>query len=191
MLKSKEESENMKNKFLSVLLILLSIFLITACGKKDDDKVEVIKKEEVKKDDEVKLKELHCITELSSSNAVPTKFGVSFVQDQSTYDLVSGEATIIIDYTDDNTYSEEALKQALPKMKETFCSRDYFGENTTKSCDMTLDGKKISVTLEIDTDAFLTSAGIDKKTQLNADTLKNLRTSLEDSEATEYKCSIK
>ena len=181
----------MKNKFLSVLLILLSICLITACGKKDDDKVEVIKKEEVKKDDDVKLKELHCITELSSSNAVPTKFGVSFVQDQSTYDLVSGEATIIIDYTDDNTYSEEALKQALPKMKETFCSRDYFGENTTKSCDMTLDGKKISVTLEIDTDAFLTSAGIDKKTQLNADTLKNLRTSLEDSEATEYKCSIK
>ena len=191
MLKSKEESENMKNKFLSVLLILLSICLITACGKKDDDKVEVIKKEEVKQDDEVKLKELHCITELSSSNAVPTKFGVSFVQDQSTYDLVSGEATIVIDYTDDNTYSEEALKQALPKMKETFCSRDYFGENTTKSCDMTLDGKKISVTLEIDTDAFLTSAGIDKKTQLNADTLKNLRTSLEDSEATEYKCSIK
>ena len=182
----------MKKQFLSILLILLSICLVTACGKKDkDDEVKVIKKEEVKKDDEVKYKELHCITELTTNNSVPTKFGVTFVQDQSTYDLVSGEASIVIDYTDDNTYTEEALKQALPKMKEAFCSRDYFGEKTTKSCDMQLEGKKISVTLEIDTEAFLRGADIDKKTQLNADTLNNLRTSLEKSEATEYKCSIK
>ena len=181
----------MKKKFLSILLILLSICLVTACGKKDDDEVKVIKKEEVKKDDEVKYKELHCITELTANTSAPTKFGVTFVQDQSTYDLVSGEASIVIDYTDDNTYTEEALKQALPKMKETFCSRDYFGEKTTKSCDMKLEGKKISVTLEIDTEAFLRGADIDKKTQLNADTLNNLRTSLEKSEATEYKCSIK
>ena len=53
------------------------------------------------------------------------------------------------------------------------------------------ESKKISVTLEIDTEAFLIGADIDKKTQLNADTLNNLRTSLEKSEATEYKCSIK
>ena len=181
----------MTKKFLSILLILLSICLVTACGKKDkDDEVEVIKKEEVDKD-EIKYKELHCITELTTNNSVPTKFGVTFVQDQSTYDLVSGEASIIIDYTDDKTYSEADLKQALPKMKETFCSRDYFGDKTTKNCDMTLDGKKISVTLEIDTDAFLLGAGVDKKTQLNSETLNSLRKSLEDSEATDYKCSIK
>ena len=182
----------MKKRFIYIFLILLSLCLITACGKKkDNDKIEVIKSEEVKKD-EHKTKELTCKTDLSSSmqNQAESTFSVTFIQDQTTYDFTSGEATIIIDYTKSEDYTEEALKQNLDQMKTAFCAKDYFGEGTTKECDMQLDGKVINIQITIDTDAFLKAAGVEKN-QLNTKTLESLRTSLESGEAFEYKCSIK
>ena len=181
----------MNKKFIYIFLILLSLCLVTACGKKDDDEVEVIKSEEVNPNEE-KTKELTCKTDLSASmNGIATAvFSVSFIQDQKTNELTSGKAEIVIDYTESKDYTEETLKQMLPQMKTAFCAKDYFGEGTTKNCEMELDGKIINITIDIDTDAFLKAAGVDKS-DLSSKTLTNLRTSLESTEAFEYKCSIK
>ena len=178
----------MKNKIVWVLLIIFSLTLVTACEKKDDE-VEVVKSEKVEK---AETKELNCRTDMTATITGSTNatFGLSLVQDSKTYQLTSGEATIIVDYTGNATYSEEALTKALPDIEKSFCANDFFGANTTKSCKMTSEGQTITAIIEIDVDAFLVASGVSKDS-LNSTSLNGLKESLEKDETYEYKCSVK
>ena len=171
----------MNKKFKYIILILIALLLVTGCEKKNKGKVEVVRKEDVTPEHkEDTFKSLICkydMTQQLGGMGIAT-YTFTLEQNMKTYELVSGEATLVIDYTDHADITEEDLANHLDELKTAFCGRDYFGEGTTKECTLTSDKKVLTANIIIDIDAFLRTTGVNKKA-LGETTLNGIKENLE------------
>ena len=179
------------NKRYIFIILLFALLLVTGCEKKTEGDVEVVKQEEIIPEESTS-KTLSCeynMTQQLGGMGIAT-YTFTLTQDRKTYELTSGEAVLIIDYTDHAGITAEDLAENLDSLKNAFCGRDYYGEGTTKECTLTSEEKVLTANIVIDIDAFLKSTGVSKKS-LSATTLEGIKENLESSNSNlEPKCTI-
>ena len=166
-------------KFKYIILILLVLILITGCEKKKEGDVEVVKQEEIKPEETTEktlICEYNMTEQLGGMGTAIYTFTLK--QNSKNYELISGDATLVIDYTDHQDVTAEDLANHLSELESAFCGRDYFGSGTTKECKLTSKEKVLTANIIIDIDAFLKSTGVNKNA-LGETTLQGIKDNLE------------
>ena len=179
------------NKLKYIILIIFALLLITGCEKKQKGEVEVVKQEEITPE-EATEKVLNCEYDMTAQlgGLGTATYTFTLTQNFRTYELTSGTATLVIDYTSYPDITEEELANHLDELQTAFCGRDYFGEGTTKECALTSEKKILTANIIIDINAFLKSTGVNKNA-LGENTLKGIKENLESSSGTLVpKCTI-
>ena len=89
----------------------------------------------------------------NSQSFEDASLNITFKQNVKTDKLTDGEVKFSVKFN--RIYSVSEMNELKNGFKEQFCSEGFFGEGTTKSCDITSDENSITVNIVIDINKFV------------------------------------